>query len=401
MTTTTIEATIKEFIDQRLPEYQALALDIHDHPEVSNYEFYSSDVLIQQLEKEGFTVTKEVAGHRTGFDARYVSAKEGPTLAFLAEFDALPGIGHACGHNLFGTYSVLAASGLKQVIDEIGGEIRVYGTPGEEGGENGSAKGSFVREGFFNDVDAALCIHPAYRYSKTTKSLANDPVDIKFYGKASHAATAPEKGINALEALLQVFNGINGLRLHLPKDVNIHGIITDGGVAANVVPEYAAGRFYLRAANRKTLDEVYKKVENIVKGAALATGTSYEFGLFQNAVDDVIVTPLFDEVFFNHAQAAGVPSDEIDTSERASLGSSDVGNVSQVIPTIQPTVSISDDYIAGHSEEFKAAARSEKGLASIAIAAELLANTALDLLQDPELLAAIKAQHKESLAKGN
>ena len=266
MTTATItKAAIKPFIQERLAAYQALALDIHNHPEVSNYEFYSADALIAQLEKEGFAVKKDVAGHRTGFDARYVSGKPGPTIAFLAEYDALPGIGHACGHNLFGTYSVLAASALQPFIDELGGEIRVYGTPGEEGGENGSAKGSFVREGFFDDVDAALCVHPAHRYGKTTASLANDPVDIKFYGRASHAAAAPEKGINALEALLQVFNGINGLRLHLPKDVNIHGVITDGGVAANVVPEYAAGRFYLRAANRATLNDVYEKVENIVK----------------------------------------------------------------------------------------------------------------------------------------
>lgn len=395
------QTIISEFIQQRLPEYQALALDIHDHPEVSNYEFYSSDALIDQLEKEGFEVEKKVAGHRTGFDARYISGKPGPTLAFLAEYDALPGIGHACGHNLFGTYSVLAASALKQVIDEIGGEIRVYGTPGEEGGENGSAKGSFVREGYFNDVDAALCVHPAHRYAATTTSLANDPVDIKFYGRASHAAAAPEKGISALEALLQVFNGINGLRLYLPKDVNIHGVITDGGVAANVIPEYAAGRFYLRAANRATLNDVYQKVENVVKGAALATGSTYEFGLFQNSVDDVIVTPSFDALFFSHAEAAGVPADEIETEKRTSLGSSDVGNVSQVIPTIQPTVSISDDYIAGHSEEFKAAARSEKGLASIAIAAELLALTAQDLILQPELLAQIKEEHAASLARGN
>lgn len=402
MTITTDKKTlIKETIAEKLPEYQAIALDIHDHPEVSNYEFYSSDALITQLKKEGFEATKDVAGHRTGFDARYVSGKPGPTIAFLAEFDALPGIGHACGHNLFGTYSVLAATALKPLIAEIGGEIRVYGTPGEEGGENGSAKGSFVREGFFTDVDAALCVHPAYQYGQTTASLANDPVDIKFYGRASHAAAAPEKGINALEALIQVFNGINGLRLHLPKDVNIHGVITDGGVAANVVPEYAAGRFYLRAANRKTLDEVYEKVENIVKGAALATGATYEFGLFQNSVDDVIVTPSFDALFFAHAAEVGVPEDEINRDTKASLGSSDVGNVSQVIPTIQPTVSISDEYIAGHSVEFKAAARSEKGLASIAFAAELLALTALDLFEQPELLAKIKEDHQASLAKGN
>ncbi|MDK4351601.1 M20 family metallopeptidase [Enterococcus thailandicus] len=399
MSTTQTTTSVKEFIAERLPEYQELALTIHDHPEVSNYEFFSSEALIKQLEKEGFTVEKEVAGHRTGFDARYASGKPGPTLVFLAEFDALPGIGHACGHNLFGTYSVLAASAVKEWTNEFGGEIRVYGTPGEEGGENGSAKGSFVREGFFEDVDAALCVHPAYRYGKTTESLANDPVDIKFYGVASHAAGAPEKGINALEALIQVFNGINGLRLHLPKDVNIHGIITDGGVAANVIPEYAAGRFYLRAANRETLDEVSQKVENIVKGAALSTGTSYEFGLFQNAVDDVVVTPAFDELFFEHLQELGIPDEEIETQQRTSLGSSDVGNVSQVIPTIQPTVSISDTYIAGHSTEFKAAARSEKGLASIAIAAELLAKTALDLLQQPETLATIKKEHQEQLAK--
>ncbi|NBJ42658.1 M20 family peptidase [Enterococcus hirae] len=403
MTTSTISTNrsslLKEAIQERLPEYQALALDIHQHPEVSNYEFYSSAALIRQLEKEGFTVEKEVAGHRTGFAASYRSDKPGPTIAFLAEFDALPGIGHACGHNLFGTYSVLAASIIKKQIDEIGGEIRVYGTPGEEGGENGSAKGSFVREGLFDDVAAVLCAHPAYRYGKTTESLANDPVDIKFYGVASHAAAAPEKGVNALEALIQVFNGINALRLQLPKDVNIHGIITNGGVAANVIPEYAAGRFYLRAGNLQTLDIVFKKVEQIVKGAALSTGTSYEFGLFQNAVDHMIPTPSFDELFFTHAKAAGVPETEIDVTEKTSLGSSDVGNVSQVIPTIQPTISISDEYIAGHSEEFKAAAKSEKGLASIAIAAELLAATALDLFEQPALLTKIQEEHQQLLEK--
>ncbi|MGY3765392.1 M20 family metallopeptidase [Vagococcus vulneris] len=385
---------INQFINEHLAHYQKLALDIHDHPEVSNYEFYSSDVLVNQLKAEGFLVVKDVAGHRTGFDARYKAAKPGPTISFLAEFDALPGIGHACGHNLFGIYSVLAASSLKSLIDEIGGEIRVYGTPGEEGGENGSAKGSFVREGFFEDVDAALCVHPAHKYGRTTSSLANDPVDIKFYGRASHAAAAPEKGISALEALIQTFNGINGLRLYFPKDVNIHGIITDGGVAANVVPEFASGRFYLRAANRETLNDVYEKVENVVKGAALATGASYEFGLFQNSVDDVVVTPSFDDIFLQHLSDLDIPTAEIEIDERTSLGSSDVGNVSQVIPTIQPTVSISDDYIAGHSDEFKVAAKSEKGLASIAIAAELLARTAYDLLTDAELLEKIKEDHQ-------
>lgn len=387
--------SIQTAIKKRLATYQALALDIHDHPEVSNYEFHAMAVLSQQLEKEGFAVERDVAGHRTGFDARYTSDKPGPTFAFLAEYDALAGIGHACGHNLFGNYSLLAAAALKQVVDQLGGELRVYGTPGEEGGENGSAKGSFVREGYFDDVDVALCAHPGYRYTPTLEYLANDPVDIKFYGRASHAAGAPEDGINALEAVIQVYNSINALRLHLPKDVNIHGIITHGGEAANVIPEFASARFYLRAANRQTLNTVYQKVENIVKAAALATGCTYEFGLFQNAVDNVIPTPLFDEVFFRQVEAIGIPEVEIERQVRNSLGSSDVGNVSQVIPTIQPTVSISDEYIAGHSDEFKAAARSQKGLDSIGIVAELLARTALELLLQPELLDNIKQQHQQ------
>lgn len=392
---------IKTFITRKLATYQEIALDIHAHPEVSNYEFYSSEALVKQLKAEGFSVDYGVASHRTGFDARYKAKKKGPTICFLAEYDALPGIGHACGHNLFGTTSVLAASALKEIIEEIGGEIRVYGTPGEEGGENGSAKGSFVREGFFDDVDIAICVHPGTYYSKSAPSLANDPVDIKFYGRAAHAAAAPEKGINALDAIIQVYNSINALREHLPSDVKIHGVITNGGVAANVVPEFASARFYLRAATRPTLNEVYEKIENIVKGAALQTGCTYEFGLFQNSVDNTVLTPLFDEVFFKHVSKMNIPQKDIytETDTGISLGSTDVGNVSQVIPTIQPTVSISDEYIAGHSIEFKEASKSPKGLESIAIGAELLARTARELIIDPKLLDLIKEEHQENLNK--
>jgi len=393
-------ALIKAAIASRLEDYQGLALDIHGTPEVSNYEFHACEVLSNQLEKEGFAVTRDVAGHRTGFSAVYDSGKPGPTISFLAEYDALPGLGHACGHNLFGTYSVLAAVALKNLPNLVG-QLRVYGTPGEEGGENGSAKASFVRHGFFDDVDAALCAHPGVHYKPTGPTLAVDPVDIKFHGAPSHAAGAPEHGINALEALIQVFNNINALRLNLPKNVNIHGIITHGGDAPNIIPEFASGRFFLRAANRTTLNEVYKKVENIIKGAALSTGCTYEFGLFQNAVDDTIITPLFDEVYMSHFASSGVPEQDIDLSVKASFGSSDVGNVSQVIPTIQPTVSISDTYIAGHTVEFREASASPKGLASIGIVSELLAKTALDLIEKPLLLAAVKAQHQEQLAKGN
>lgn len=388
--------SIEGIVEDRIQAYKEIALAIHDEPEVSNYEFFACETLSNKLQEEGFEVEVDVAGHRTGFDARYKSGKPGPTIAFLAEYDALPGIGHACGHNIFGTTSSLAAVALKSVIDEIGGEIRVYGTPGEEGGENGSAKGSFVREGFLTDVDAALCVHPGYGHGLTGPSLANDPVDVEFFGKASHASGAPEKGINALDSVIFVYNAVNALRQHLTDDVRIHGVITHGGDVANVVPDHASARFYLRAATRPTLNDVYEKFENIVKAAALSTGATYKFGLFQNSVDNTVVTPSFDAVYEKHLNAYGEKVTQPIPAKGG--GSTDVGNISQVVPTIQPHISISDSYIAGHSIEFKEASRSEKGLNSIALGAKVLARTAYDLIVDAELLAEIKAEHAENFA---
>lgn len=394
---TELKQMINEHVTNQLKTYQALALDIHQNPEVSNYEFHSAEVLANQLREEGFDVKLDVAGHRTGFDARYNGNKKGPVIVFLAEYDALPGIGHACGHNLFGTTSSLAGAALKKVIDEVGGEIRVYGTPGEEGGENGSAKGSFVRHGFFDDVDVALCVHPGSKYGKTSPSLANNPVDIEFFGQPSHASAAPEKGINALDAVIQVYNSINALRQHLTDDVRIHGIITNGGEIPNVVPEYASARFYLRAASRPTLDELHAKVGRIVDGAALATGATGKFGLFQNAVDNTVLTPTFDAIYLAELANLEISPSEIATAVPTSLGSSDVGNVSQVVPTIQPTISISDEELIPHSVAFREAAKSPKGLASIGIGAQLLANTALELLLNHELLNEIKREHQQNV----
>lgn len=399
MSKTSRQKTIHDYIQAHQEDFKNLAIDIHQHPETSNHEYYAQKVLTKQLEADGFEVVRDVAGHPTGFTATYKTNQPGPTVAFLAEYDALADAGHACGHNLYGNYSLLAATALKSVIDELGGEIRVYGTPGEEGGENGSAKGSFVREGFFSDVDVALSAHPGVKYQRSTTLLANDPVDIEFFGKTSHAAAAPEQGISALTPLIQTFVGIDNIRIHLPKDVSIHGVILDGGQAANVIPDYARGRFYLRAKTRPTLNAAKERVENIVKAAALATGTDYRFELFQNAVDNMILTPSFDDLFFDHVKALGIPDKDIDLDQPKSLGSSDVGNVSQVIPTIQPNISISDQEMAGHSPEFRAAACSQKGLDSIPLAAELLARTALDLYEDNDLLTKIKADYEQSKAE--
>ena len=385
------------YADRQHPVYRQIALDIHERPEVSNHEYFACERLSEQLRQEGFAVTVDVAGHPTGFDARYKARKPGPVLVFLAEFDALGGLGHACGHNLFGATSCLAASALKQVVDEVGGEVRVYGTPGEEGGENGSAKGSFVREGFLDDVDAALCAHPGDKHLPTTPTLGCAPVDIEFWGRSAHAASAPEKGVNALDALILVYNGVNALRQHLTPDARIHGIITNGGSAPNIVPDYAAAKFYFRAATAPRLEDVYQKVQRIVDGAAAMTGAKGRLRPYQNRVENTVITPGFDEVYRGQMASLGVTLGE--ATEKVSIGSSDVGNISQVVPTIQPTICITDDPTPAHSEAFREAARSEKGLASIALGAKALALTALELLENPALLEAIKAEHAQALKR--
>lgn len=388
--------TILRYADEKWPEYRQIALDIHGKPEVSNYEFFACERLSGQMKKEGFSVQVDVAGHRTGFTASYKAAKPGPVLVFLAEYDALTGLGHGCGHNLFGATSCLAAAALRQVIDETGGEVRLYGTPGEEGGENGSAKGSFVREGFFRDVDAALCVHPGSdRHLPTTKSLGCAPVDIEFWGRPSHAASAPEKGVNALDALILTYNGVNALRQHLTGDVRIHGIITHGGDAPNIVPEYAAAKFFIRAATAPRLEEVYQKVQRIVEGAAAMTGAKGRMQPYQNRVENTVQTPVFDAVYAKALESLGEKMSVPDIS--ATIGSSDVGNVSQVVPTIQPMISITDIPTPGHSEAFRAAACAEKGLKSIALGAKALALTALELIEHPDTLTAVKADHQRAL----
>lgn len=386
---------ILEYVDRQYPIYRQIALDIHARPEVSNYEFFACKTLSKQLEKEGFDVKVDVAGHRTGFTATYASSRPGPVLCFLAEYDALNGIGHACGHNLFGATSALAGSALKQVIDEVGGEVRVYGTPGEEGGENGSAKGSFVREGFFQDVDAALCVHPGSDHHELThEEIACAPIRIEFKGKASHASSAPQDGINALDAMILVFNAIGLMRQQLPGDVKIHGIITKGGDAPNIIPDYTEAKFYVRAATKKRMMDVYHKLERVVEGAALQTGCT---GLLEptqrNLVDNIIPTPSFDAVYQQCIESLG----ETVNDSHQPLGSSDVGNVSQVIPVIQPMIAISDVPVAGHSIEKREAACSERGLQSIALGAKALALTALELLEKPELLAQIKTEHRQAV----
>lgn len=384
---------ISQFIDTNAKIYQDISLAIHAKPEVSDFEYFASQTLSEQLKKEGFEIELPAAGHRTGFASTYKSNKPGPTVVFLAEYDALAGLGHGCGHNVFGATSSLAGAALKSIVDQIGGEVRVYGTPGEEGGQNGSAKGSFVKKGYLNDVDFALCTHPGSSPEDglSTRNYACAPVDIEFWGKPAHAAGCPQDGINALDAQILTYAAIGVLRQQLTDRIRIHGVIVEGGTAPNVIPEYTKAKYYIRAADIDTLHELYEKVENIVKGSALQTGCTSSMKLYQNLVENMVLTPSLDAIYEKYITELGNTVKHVE--DVIMPGSSDVGNISQVVPTIQPHISITDVQIAGHSQDMVNASCSQKAMDAIVKGAKALAFTALELFENPEELVKVKEDH--------
>lgn len=387
-----MKESIVKFIDSNKDKFIEISQAIHSHPELGNQEFFASNLLVETLKANGFEVIQDIAGHKTGFIARKKSPLgDKPKISFLAEYDALPKIGHGCGHNIIGSISTAAAIALGETLDSVAGEVLVYGCPAEEGGENGSSKGSFVRENLFDGVDVAMIIHPSGENMVTGKSLAVSPLDFEFFGKPAHAAGCPEKGRNALDALLHFFNGIATLRQHVTSDVRIHGIITHGGDAPNIIPEYTKARFFIRAETKERCNEVVERVREIAKGAAIITGCKEKVSSFQNMVDNIVPTPEFDKLYVEVAKEFGI---DVIADERDGRGSSDVGNVSHVIPTIQPYIKICGHNVVGHSQEFCSAAGSSEGDKAVILGAKILANVGYELLTSPEKLEIIKNDFK-------
>lgn len=391
---TTATTTIKSYLQENKARFIETSQAIHAKPEIGNEEYFACAQLTQLLKEANFEVETDVAGHETAFFASFDSGISGPTIAYLAEYDALPGIGHACGHNIIGTTSVAAAIALSTRLETAGGKVVVLGTPAEEGGPNGSAKGSFVRHGYLKDVDVALMAHPSGKTRITGNSLAVDPLDFHFYGKPAHASGAPEHGINALDAVILLFNGINALRQQLPTDVRVHGIITHGGEAPNIIPEYASARFFIRASTWQRTVEVSDKVRKIAEGAALSTGATVKIERFQNEVKDFVITRPLDYVIQKHLEDLG---ESVDTPEGKGLGSTDAGNISYEVPTAHPYIKIGDDDLIGHTVPFREAAKSPRGMEALLIGAEALANTGLELLLNESLLTEVKEAHQQAL----
>jgi amidohydrolase len=387
---------LTEFTDKNKEKLIETAKLIHSNPELGNQEFFAGKTLGNLLEENSFTVIHNIAGHETGFLAKKSSSKDGPKIAFLAEYDALPEIGHGCGHNLIGTASVGAALALGNIIEDLGGEVIVFGTPAEEGGDNGSAKASFVNKGLFSNIDAALMFHPANKNSITQNTQTVEPIDIEFFGKTAHAAGNPEKGINALHALIQLYNILHTYQLGKFKNLNIHGVIVDGGKAPNVIPDYAKARFYIRGSKSSESQEAVNIIENILEGIDKSFGTTSKLTYFQNRVDHFILTPEFDKLFQNIYE--NYTGQKIETGQVKAGGSTDAANVSHVIPVIHPYLAIGDSSLTGHTIEFTNAACSEKGFETLILASKLLSLTALELYKDPELLEKIKKDWNKNSA---
>ena len=370
-------------VDAHQSELIELSLMIHQNPEVAFKEVKAAAWLTEYLEGKGFKVERGICQLATAFKGSYGTGK--PAVALLAEYDALPKIGHGCGHNIIGTTAVGAAVAARKVVDAAGGSVVVIGTPAEE---SYGGKVLMAERGAFQDMDAAMLAHPHGVDIASMRSLACIRLEVQFFGKAVHAAGSPERGINALEAMLQAFNGINSLRQHINERARIHGIITHGGEAPNVVPDYTAAIFLVRAGWESYLDELKEKVLNCFKAASLATGArlEYEWSSYYAPLKcNMALADLFSKNMETLGRSVLPPM-------RRGLGSSDMGNVSVLIPSIHPMVAIASLDVMAHSPEFAEAAASEAGNRGLLDGAKAMAMTVVDLIAQPETMKKVQEE---------
>lgn len=383
-------------IDEIRNEMTAMADDIFDHPEIGMEEFHAQKVLTDWLEKEGFQVERGVVGVETAFKAVYSHGTGGPNIGLLCEYDALPGIGHACGHHMQGPSILAAAKALKDADIKEPYTITVYGTPAEE---SVSGKIRMIQNGCtFEELDVALMMHGGPATQVDVKSLANSKYKVIFHGVSSHAAIRPEKGRSALDGLILAFQGIEFLREHVNSDVKIHyTVVNCGGTPANVVPAYAEASVYVRSYNRAYLDTVCRRFEKVLKGAAMMTETEVEI-IEEKKVDNKIPVLTLNDLVMKQAEELHAPQL---APAREKTGSTDFGNVMRRVPGTCARIAFVDPGAAAHSQEYIAAGKTDAAHDAVVCGAKILAGTALELIEDPELLNRVKTEFKENLAKEN
>jgi amidohydrolase len=367
---------------------------IHAQPEIRFEEHFASGLLSDTLKREEFGVETGVGGLPTAFLAEYAQGEGGPTLAFFCEYDALEEIGHGCGHNVIAAAGLGAALLTKDWLQrspQIPGRIVVVGSPGEEGG---AGKSYLIESGCLDGIDAAMMVHPEGFSLSSMATLARVSLDFRFTGRAAHAAVSPERGLNALDAAVLTLNAIGLLRQQLPPEVRVHAVMTDGGEVPNIIPETASIRAFVRAPDTsKLLDDYLPRIENCARGAALATGTQVEIVAPAPAYAAMKPNSVLGELIENNFHLIGRRTEP----PRAEVfpGSTDMGNVSQIIPAIHPTIEL-EPGLGMHTREAAALAGGVEGDHAVLDGSLLLAMTAVQLFQSPELMREVKASFAAS-----
>jgi amidohydrolase len=377
------------FIDEIAPEWKDIALQIHAHPELGLKEEKASTWLADALARRGFTVKRNVAKLPTAFVARTATASARPSIAFLAEYDALPGLGHACSHNLIGAAACLGAAGVARACSGRA-QIQVIGCPAEEffGG-----KARLLERGIFRGVDASLMAHGYYLTLGMRPAIGRASVILEFFGTPAHASTVPERGVNALDAMIQTFNNIAMLRQQVRQEARIHGIITHGGAAANVIPDYTRAEFYVRSKDMAYLRELEKKVIACARAASMATGTRLKVSSEGYRFEPIRPNAALARLFEDNMRFIG---EQVDTlPPESGYGSSDFGNISQAMPALHGYFRIVDREVRPHSREFATACQTPRALEGMVNAAKAMALTALELIENPSVLRAARDEWKE------
>lgn len=372
---------IAQIIEAHRTEILDLSHRIHADPEPAFAERHAATWVAQAVARHGFAVEHPAGRLETAVRGRLAGGRgrEGPRIGILAEYDALPGLGHGCGHNTMAASGVGAAIALAELAPELAGEIVFLGTPAEE---RGSGKQWMIDDGLFQGIDAALLFHPSDRTQAACSLLASVDIEVAFTGLQAHAAADPWKGRNALDALIMLFTSVGLWRQQLRPDARVHGIVTDGGTAANIIPSRAAGRFMVRSPDQAEFERMEERFRGLVQAAAMAADCEGE-AVFTGGSSTMKDNTALRAAFLANMAAYGITDNDVLPD---SLGSSDMGNVSQVLPTIHPMLAICDEGVAGHSIEFRDAAALPRADEVTLIAAALVAQTAFDLYAEPHLV---------------
>lgn len=388
----TIKKSLLQAAEKHADALFHVACDIFDHPEFGGNEVYASSLLTKFLEEKGFAVEKGLAGLETSFRAVWERGTGGPSIGFLLEYDSLKGMGHACGHHLQGPACIDAALALMESCTEPF-KLVLYGTPDEE-----LQGGKIVMEkaGCFRDVDVMFSYHAGASTSVAETNQALAPTRVYFHGTPSHAAGAPEKGRSALDAMMLTFHGLEIMREHVKDGCRIHYTILEGTGASNIVHESAAAHITLRSYDRRYLEDMVRRMENVVKGACLMTDTTADFE-YKNVYWNLVPIELLQEEAITAAKEIGAEKLRPLNKSGFSRGSSDVGNVSWVVPTVW--VNTYYDDAPAHSEQWLEAGRTEKARNSMLAAAKIIGLTALRTITDKAYLEEVKREHRIAIGK--